>query len=330
MIKIRSILIFAVLPLFAGYYYASLQSQKPNIAISSNFNIEAVALSDQITLINQGNIISLAHSGTNTIPTNNRRLTEANQLGNNYIASDKQTNYSSLEEFNSRGKKLKTLLNGNTGNIDNDNWFTDPAVSPNKQTVAFVSDMDKNTTKILDNALFIENLDTGTTTKIADPDPHSGGIAHPVWNPSNPNIIAYDYYQYDNDYNPYSVIKETDIKSQTIINLTTRQQNAYQGSFSPNGRQFIFLGRNEDNTVAIYTAEITNSGLANVQKFASGNFAYPAFSNTPNHIYFLQAQGNSGYDLYTGEIKHNRLINISAITSNVQISADSGFMVNKL
>jgi hypothetical protein len=327
---IRALIIFALIPLIAGYFVASFRGHKLPVSTNLNFNTGNVLPTDIITVAENGNIISVTQKEATTIPTKHPQLIEASPLDANYIGVDKQTNYSSLYEFSSTGTLLQTIQNGNTGNIDTMDWFTDPAVSKNQNEIAFVSDKDKDQTNVLDNALFIMNLGSGSVQKIVDPDPHSGGIAHPVWDPSDPNVITYDYYQYDDSFNPYSLIDEYNIQSQTTNALTTQKQNAYQGSFSPNGKQLIFLQRNNDITTGMYIANVTPNGLSNIQSLASGDFSYPQFSYTPNHIYYLQAQGNSGYDLYSATIENGKLTNANPVSTNEQLLGNSGFTVNRI
>jgi hypothetical protein len=328
--KIRALIIFALIPLIAGYLLASHQGHKIQVTSSLNFSPGNVLPTDRITLVENGTIASITQKGVTTIATKHPQLIETSPLRGNYVGVDKQLNYSSLIEFSPTGSVIKTFQDGNTGNIDTMNWFTDPAVSVDQKEIAFVSDKDKDTTNVQDNALFVENLTTNNVEKIADPDPHSGGIADPVWNPTNPNLITYDYYQYDSDFNPYSIIQEYDISSQTTNPLTTQKQNAYQGSFSPNGKQFIFLEKGDNITSGMYIADVTNDGLSNIKQLASGDFAYPKFSNTPNHIYYLQAQGNSGYDLYTATIIGGKLSGITALSNDEQLLGNSGFVVSAL
>jgi hypothetical protein len=329
--KIRAFIIFALIPLIAGYFIASAQGQQ-KIAITStlNFTPGNVLPTDRITLVEKGKIISLTNAGVNSFPTNDSALIEVSPLGSNFIGVDKQTNYSSLDEFSPDGALVKTLQDGNTGDIDTMNWFTDPTVNKNQKEIAFVSDKNKGTSNIYDNVLFVENLTTGVVQDIADPDPHSGGIAHPVWDPADQNTIAYDYYQYDSNYNPYSIIDEYNIQTQATTPLTTQQQNAYQGSYSPNGKQFIFLERNNDITPVMYIGDVTSNGLSNVHSIASGDFAYPEFSNTPDHIYYLEAKGNTGYDLMTAEITDNELTNPTAISTGELLLANSGLVVSNV
>src|SRR6185437_7881355 len=275
--KIPAIIIFIILPLIAGYITAVAHSQKAPAPANLEFTTNTIPTTDRITLTEKGAIISLTNTSVTKIPTSNPALIEAVPLDNNYIGVDKQINYANLYEFSVSGSLVKTLQDGNTKNIDTMDWFTDPAVNANQNEIAFVSDKDKDRTNILDNALYIENLENGSSEKISDPDPHSGGIAHPVWNPVGPNKLIFDYYQYDENYNPYSIIDEYDLQTQTTNPLTTQDQNAYQGSFSPDGKQFIFLERDNDITTRMYIADITGHELSHIQNIASGDFAYPAF-----------------------------------------------------
>lgn len=328
--KIRAFIIFALIPLIAGYLIASHQGHKVLSSATLTFSSQAILPTDQITLVEKGTIASITQKSIVTMQTNHPQLIETIPLGDTFIGVDKQTNYSSLLEFSSTGVFKQTLLNGNTKNIDTMNWYTDPAVSPNQKEIAFVSDQEKDKTNVLDNALFVDNLATNSVEKIVDPDPHSGGIANPVWDPTNSNLITFDYYQYDDSFNPYSLIQEYDINSQTTTNLTTQKQNAYQGSFSPDGKQFIFLERNDNITTKMALADVTANGLSNVRTIASGDFAYPEFSYTSNHIYYLQAQGNNGYDLYTAAITDGELSNPTAISNNEELLGNSGFEVSKV
>lgn len=326
----RALIIFVLIPLIAGYFVASTQgAKKLTNNTNVNFDTSNVQVNDSITIAEKGNIISLTQKGVNTIQTNHPQLIEVVPSGANFVGVDKQTNYSDLDEFSQSGTLINTIQNGNTGDIDTMNWYTDPAISLNNKQLAFVSDKDKAQTNIQDNALFVANLATGTVGKIADPDPHSGGIAHPIWDPINPNIITYDYYQYDQSFNPYSIIEEYNIQTQNTVNLTTQNQNAYQGSFSPDGKQFIFLERNNNITTNMDIADVSANGLSNVRQIASGDFSYPTYSNTPGHIYYLQAQGNTGYDLYTATIVDNKLNDENPITTSAQLLGNSGFVVTK-
>jgi hypothetical protein len=326
--KIRAFIIFALLPLLGGYAYAShLHMQKSHPNSSLGFNTDAILPTDRITFAEKGSIISLTQTGASAIPTGHAQLIEGSPIGGNFVGVDKQTNYSSLDEFSPSGSLINTLLNGNTGDIDTMDWFTDPAVSPNMQELALVSDKNKDVTNVYDNALFIEKLSNSHLQKIADPIPGSGGIAHPVWDPANADILTYDYYEYDQNYNPYSVIDEYNLSTQATSLLTTRQQNAYQGSFSPDGKYFIFLERNNNITAVMYLANVTANGLSGAHSIASGDFAYPEFSRTANHIYYLAAQDNSDYDLYTAELKNGVLTAITPISTDEQLLGNSGFTV---
>ena len=327
--KLRAFIIFIFIPLIAGYLVASSQQHKPMIKNNLNFTINNVLPTDRITLVEDGKIISVTHASVTSHPTNKPLLIETIPFGSNFIGVDKQLNYSSLYEFSSTGSEVKTLQDGNTGNIDTMNWYTDPALSLNQNELAFVSDRDKDRTNVQDNALFVQNLTDGTLQKIADPDPNSGGIADPVWNPVDPQSITYDYYQYDKDYSPYSIIEEFNLQSQNTVDLTTQEQNAYQGSFSPDGKQFIFLERNNNSTPIMAIADVTDSGLSNVHALGIGDFAYPEFSNTPNTIYYLEAQGNNGYDLYSAQIVGGKITNPAQISTGAQLLANSGFMISR-
>lgn len=328
--KKRSIFIFTVFPLIIGYLFASFHNQHFQSVqhVSTNFALQFISPTDRITIINEGNIVTLTNQ-FQMVVTSNQHLIEPLSLGNTYIAVDKQTNYSSLEEFGHAGTFLKTLANGKTNSIDTMSWFTDPSSSMNEKEIAFVSDKDRLQTNLSDNALYTLDLSTNMIKKIVDPDPHSGGIAHPVWNPINLSNIIYDYYQYDaSTLEPYSTIMSHNRQSLITSPLTTEEENAYQGAFSPDGKQFIFLGR-ADNAAIMYLADYTGNTLANVRILATGDYAYPVFSYTQNRIYYLHAQGNKGYDLYTASLKNAHLTNVQQITTSGQLAGNSSFGITK-
>lgn len=332
MIKIRSIIVFAVIPLLAGYGVASLKNNPTGKKITiepATMNTSAILPTDIITVIDQGNIISVTHT-TQTQVTKNQTLIEPVPIPNGYLAINKQTNYADLLSFTMQGNKTTTVLNGNTGNIDTMIWVSDPAISPDRKIIAFVSDKDSAKTNISDNALYLGNFTTRTTQLLTAPNPHSGGITHPEWNPVDPNMITYDYYQYDSQtLEPYSTIIAKNIASDVTQVLTTEKEHAFQGSFSSNGKQFVYLGRNSDTTVSLYLADVTSDGLINKRTLAIGQFAYPHFSYTQNHLYFFQAKNNQGFNLMEATITNNALKNIMAITNTATLQANSNFSVTK-
>lgn len=329
MIKKRSIIFFAFVPLLAGYIFGVIETEKPVVKPSVSFSTTGVQQADVLTISDQGDIFTLSH-GKQTQITQGQRVIQPAFLGRSFVAINKQQNYSELLQFSFGGIKTKTLLSGKTESIDSMSYISDPAVSPTFQDIAFVSDMDRVKTTISDTALYILNVSSGKIKKVADPLPHSGGITHPMWNPINPRVLVYDYYQYDENYAPYSLIMQYDMDSNKTISLTTKAQNAYQGAFSPDGKHFMFLSRSEDNTeVMINISEVTADGLSNVRSFARGDFAYPMFSQVQGYIYYLRAYGNHGYNLYTSFIKNNQLTNISQISTGEQLFAHSGLSVSK-
>lgn len=330
MIKTRSILILTIIPLAIGYLFAMVQTPK-SITNGKNHTLDIrtseILPTDMITLSEQGDIISITHNEVKD-RTQNQHLIEPVRFGSSYLAIDKQTNYASLIEFSQSGNMSKILVNGNTGNVDTDTWIADIAVRPNKQDIVFVSDKDRLQTQISDNVLYDMNIKSGKTTVLARPNPGSGGIAHPVWNPVDADMLLYDFYAYDEASQPYSTIIAYNIKTGVRIPLTTGKDNAYQASISPDGKEVVYLERNSDNTVDMYIADVTPEGLRNIKSIANGDFAYPVFSYTQNHIYFLKAQGNEAYSLYTGTISHGKFTNVSAL-SGPQLSGSSGFTIAK-
>lgn len=326
--KVRTILLFTILPFIIGFVMAYFQG-KPTTHTTS-FSSENILPTDTITLSNNGDIYSLNHHGVTQI-THNQHLIEPVTVKTAFVAIEKKTNSSSLIIYDHSGNKAKTLFNGNSDNIDTMSWITDPSVNSDQTRIAYVSDKDRLQTNTPDNQLYIFNLADGTSTNIVKADPYSGGITHPIFNPVNGNIVLYDYYQYDpQTLMPYSTIEEYNKQAGLTTTLTFEDKNAYQESLSPDGKQILFLGRNIDsNTASLYLADFTDNGLTNIQILATGDFAYPVFSNTKNHIYYLSSDRNHGYNLLTATVQKNKLINSLPIVNGFQLQGTSSFSIIK-
>lgn len=327
--KKRLIIIYSVISFLLGLTVAFHQGKQINK--ETTFYINNVPYKDRILLSSKGDLYQLTSKNVKQI-TRNQNLIEPVFADNNIVAVEKTTNYSSLVMYNLAGEKIRNLLNGKSGNIDSMSWFSDPSINPTGNVIAYVSDKDKRQTQVPDNALYVLNISDGKSTNIASPAAFSGGITHPIFNPVNGKILLYDYYQYDPGTSlPYSTIEQYNKDTGLIRTLTFENKNAYQESFSPDGKQLLFLGRNNDiRTVTLYVADFTSDGLKNIFALTSGDLAYPTFSNINNHIYYLQASGNSGYDLFTATIDKSKLKNIHNITSGSQLLGTSSFSVIKL
>ena len=328
--KKRTILLFSILPFLIGFCIAYVQG-KP-ISTAASFNTNTIQSTDSIILSSSGDVYTLTQNGVSQV-THNQKFIEPVFVGKNIIAVDKTTNYASLNLFDQQGNKIKTLFNGSSNSIDTMSWITDPAVNPAQDRIAYVSDKDRAQTNAPDNALYILNLSSGKSTNIAKPDPYSGGLAHPLFDPVDGNIVLYDYYQYDpQTLTPYSTIEQYDNSFSVITTLTYENKNAYQAAFSQDGKQLLFLGRNDNfNTVTLYIADFdSTTGLSNIHALALGDFAYPEFSMTKGHIYFLQAQGNTGYNLMTATIKNSKLTNIQTVISGSSLLGNSSYEVTKV
>ncbi len=323
--KKRVILLFSVVPFIIGFVLAYSQG-KPESHITS-FDTSNIQPTDKITLSNNGDIYILTQN-SNTQITHNQKLIEPVLLGKTLVAVEKTTNYSSLVMLNQQGEKIKTLFNGNSNTIDTMSWITDPAINQSHDRIAYVSDKDKAQTNIPDNALYLFSLSTGKSIEIAMPDPYSGGIAHPIFDPTDNDLILYEYYQYDpQTLTPYSTIEKYDNKTGLITTLTYENKNAYQAAFSPDGKQILFLGRNDgSNTVTLYIANFdSTSGLLNMYPLTTGDLAYPEFSNTKDIIYFLQAERNGGYNLMTATVRENKLITLQTVVSGNTLLGNSSY-----
>lgn len=325
--KIRTILFFSIIPFVFGF---TMMRFSRSTKISVNFETSNVMPTDIILLSSRGNIFKLDKNGYEEI-ISGHNLIEPIVVGNSVAAIYKTTNFSSLIMYDPSVNKTKTLFNGDTGNLDTMSWITDPATSPDGKRIAYVSDKDRQMTGVPDNALYVLNLADGKSTNIAQPDPYSGGLAHPIFNPQDSNIVLYDYYQYNPETSvPYSTIEEFNKKTGRVRTLTFEGKNAYQASFSPDGKKLLFLGRLEDkNLVTLYLADYDDNGLSNFKALAVGDFAHPVFSFTDNKMYFLKAQKNNGYNLMTATIQDDKLIDIKTIVSGNELLGNSSFNVVK-
>ena len=327
--KKRVLLLFSIVPFTLGFLVAYVQG-KPT-SHSTSFAPNAIQPTDKITLINNGDIYALTQNGVEQI-THGQHLLEPALVGSNYVSVEKTTNYSSMVLFDNQGNKIKTLFDGNSDKIDTMSWVTDPAINPAQNRIAYVSDKDKVDTNVPDNALYVLNVSTGKSTNIATPDPYSGGLADPVFDPVDGNIVLYDYYQYDpKTLTPYSTIEQYDNSSGLITTLTYENKNAYQQAISSDGKQLMFLGRNDgSNTVTLYIADFdASAGLSNIHALFTGDLAYPKFSNVKGVIYFMQAQGNNEYNLMTATVQKSKLNNIHSVISGNTLLGNSSYQVVK-
>ena len=329
MIKKRTLILVAIIFILTGYFTAKNHNQNTSRMNQIQFYNSNIEPTDRITLVSSKNIYTLTSKKISQI-TNNTNLMEPISIGNNFAAIDKQTNYSSLVEYDSSGNRIKTLFDGNADKIDNMLWISDPAVNANGDKIAYVSDQNRISTGIPDNALFILNLLTNKTSTIALPDHYSGGIAHPVWDMANPNVLLYDYYQYTPiTLEPYSTIMEYDRRTAYSFPLTTSKQNVFQSALSPDGKDILFLLRNGNGLdVSMYVGNFTSNGIRNEVKLTSGDFAYPVFSNTLGYIYYLSAQGNEEYNLFKAKIVKNKLTDITPITTNANLQGNSSYEID--
>jgi len=325
----KRIIVFCIGAFIVGFFLAYVQG-KPTEGATA-FHTENVAPSDTITLSSGGDIYTLSQNNTTQI-THQQNLTEPVVIKDTIAAIEKTTNYASLILLDASGTKIKTLFNGDSSSIDTMSWITDPSTNPEETRIAYVSDKDKAQTNVPDNALYVYNLTTGKSTNIAQPDPYSGGIAHPIFDPVDGNILLYDYYQYDpQTLMPYATIEQYDNRTGLITTRTFENQNAYQESLSPDGTKLLYLERNTDlPSVTVYIADFdTKTGLSNMHPLFTGDLAYPVFSNTKNHLYILQATGNKGYNLLTATIQNNTLINIKTVVSGNALLGNSSYAIHK-
>ncbi len=331
--KKRLLLIYSIIPLFLGYFVAAnlTKNSQHTSSEATSFVQRNIIANDKLMLSINGSIFSVSQKNETKLISSQNEIDPV-FINGSIITVLRNTNYSSIQKFESNGVYQNTLLSGDADSIDSMDWFTDPSVNRTNSRIAYVSDKDKSQTGIPDNALYVLNPSTGKSTQIENPYPYSGGIANPTWNPdkNNSNDILYDYYEYDpNTLQPYSVLHLYSNQTGLVTTLTTEKQNAFQASFSPDGKQIVFLGRNDDSTlVNLYLANYSNGQLQNARIISKGDFAYPTFSSNPSFIYMLESTGNQSYDLYSSQIKGNSLINLNQITQNAMLDGNSFFDVS--
>ncbi len=332
MIKKRTLILLAIVFLLVGYFQAANHSKKNTVQNTVQFANTEIEPNDKITLSNLGDIYELTSKNITQITTNTS-LIEPITMDKNIAAVYKQNNYSSLIEYDSSGKMIKTLFDGNANKIDNMLWVSDPAIDSTKTKIAYVSDQNRISTNIPDNALFILDLNKNKTTLVASPDHYSGGIAHPVWDPIDQTILLYDYYQYTSStLEPYSTIMEYDFQTDNSFPLTTDKQNVLQEALSPDGKKILYLQRNSNGLdVSLYYADFSaDNGISNTVKLTSGDYAYPEFSNTLDYIYYLSADANQGYNLFKAKIVNNKLTAITPITTGDSLQGNSSYWIDEI
>jgi len=285
-----------------GFSFARYKDlhRKPKVITEKRIN--AIAPGDRLVLTKDENIFSLTHGKTTQI-TYDQHVSEPVATSSGYFAIEKKRNYSSLLLFDAHGALAQTFLDGSSPKIDHMFWVTEPAVSPDEKKIAFVSDRNRGQSGNPDNALFVQDIVQGTPQLIVRPIPYSGGIANPMWDPQM-HFLLYTSYTYDTlTLEPYSIIQLYDMKTRTMTDLTTEEQNAFQATISPDAKKLLFLSRNKDkNTVTLYSADFADKQMTNPRALTTGDLAYPRFSNTPDRIYYLHASENSDYTLMTAEI----------------------------
>lgn len=306
------------------YFATHRTSSKP-------MNVVKVWPTDQLIYANSTGLVKLTAQGESVLVT-------APQLSSpvvisspsaGVIAISRGQNFSSLLSFDQQGNLNKTLLAGDQQNFDKMIWVADPSISPDQKTLAFVSDKDRYTTGQVDNGIYLLDRSSGKMSQLSQPTFLTGGFANPMFNPQDANQLLVTNYQYNHTtFAPYSMLQLFDLKKQTSVDLTTELQNAYQPSFSSDGKQLLFLSRDtESNQVKLMLAAVENQQLSNVQTLATGQFAYPRFSNSEGKIYYLTAEKNSEFHLETAIISNQSLINRQQITTSAPLSATSAYWV---
>ena len=304
-----------------GFSFARYRDlHRTSKAIMHN-RVDSIVPGDRLLLTKDGNIFSLGRSTTTQI-THEEHVSEAVATSSGYFAVAKKTNYSSLLFYNKSGSLVQTFLDGNAPRIDRMVWVTEPVVSPDEKKIAFVSDRNRFQTGNSDNALFVQDIVKGIPQLIVKPIPYSGGIANPVWDPQM-RFLLYTSYTYDElTLEPYSVVQLYDFKTRSAIDLTTKEQNAFQATLSPDAQKILFLSRDKDkNSVTLFLADFLDQKIMNAKALATGDIAYPRFSNAQNHIYYLQASENSDYTLMTANVHDASISGILSVPDAVHLKA---------
>lgn len=319
------VLIIGLLAFSAGYGYSVVRGNAPAVHATQITKVATnhMPSGDALLLANKGDIFKVENDALTQI-TQGQHFSSPVLFSQKIVAVENGDNYSSLDLLDDAGTKVKTLLQGKGKNIDANHWAGDPAIDSSSSKLAYVSDKNRDTTGVPDNALFIEDLTTGVAKLAASPDPHTGGLANPAFDPADPTQIAYTSYAYDDSSKPYSVVKLLDLMTKKAVDLTTHDQNAYQLSFSPDGTHVVFISRSSDLlSSSLMTADFADGELTNVQTLGTGDYAFPRFSNDNQHIYFLQAKSNTGYDLYIGQAVNGKLSHVDALTNSSALDSEA-------
>lgn len=326
------IILITLLPFAAGFAVSVVQSKYFGVKVASGVlheNHPSVPSTDMVTFSSAGDIYRLT-SSTSTQLTKGQNLIDPVWTGTDFAAVNKNVNYSSILLYSDRGALVKKLLNGNSGYSGYDKWATDLAISPDGNQLAFVSDKDQYSIGIPDNALFVENLTNLSVKRVTMPEAFTGGLATPVFDPADQNLLICSSYHYDNQQNPYSTLNLVNLTTGHSIPITNQSQSAYQPDISPDGTRIVFLGRFDSSPVVhLFVGTFTAAGITNLVDLYQGQLAYPRFSFDGKSVYFLEGQKNKGFDLKLAQLSNNKLTNITAITSGETFDGTSSFEVTQ-
>ncbi len=212
-------------------------------------------------------------------------------------------NYSNLAYMPSAGGKTTVLISGNGAYVPNPgfapkatyHWFAQPAWSADGKTLLFLSDLEKEDwyaatgqdAPLLDLQVFsIPFSDPTTTPKdVAYAVYGDGGLRDPSYRPGHPDQITYTSYRYDST-QTQQVIQ---INIEDANDITNHPGTYYPGfdpavaltpgtanlvnlepAFSPDGNSLIYLRRDSDTQMSMYTMPVAN-GVTSDANTASFN-----------------------------------------------------------
>ncbi len=335
--KVFVVGIFVGVPLVAGFLTSKYVATH-HFSSTPAAKVVHVWPSDQLTISTSFGIDQLTPSGEKTLITAPNLLSPVASSGG-IIAISRSQNYAAMAQFDAAGNLVKTLLDGDHQNFDKMIWVGDPELSPDQKSVVFVSDKDRYNTGLSDNAVYSLDLSSGNFTLLAKPTYLTGGLANPIFVPAqattsaqanSPQLLVTSYQNDHTTFLPYSILQLVDLKTHATTDLTSENQNAFQPSFSADGKQLLFLSRDgEGAQVKLQLADFVENQLTNIRTLATGQFAYPKFSFTNGQIYYLAADKNSPFHLFTASISADslELVNQQQVTTKEALPADSSYQV---
>lgn len=200
-----------------------------------------------------------------------------------------------------------TQDNTNDGNVGDDVWAYEPAISPDGKTIIYASDAYKltaNATGFIDLALYRYDLASRTNTQITNPAEGAGGDTDPRFDPVDSNKLLYTRFYYLGNSAVASRLMLLNLTTDTALGLTPFAQRTSQGAWQPNGHHIAYVEATGQGTT-LFDAPFFDGKLrtGRAKVVASGMVSEPAFSPDGKHIAFYKQVGD-GFQMWEINLKN--------------------------